>query len=196
MLNFGEGANGDIQTLVPVERTRVKQDEAPIAVARSGGTGKDGAVRRVQHHGTLLRGNGAGYEAFLPNVIGNNYVASESGGVLLDAEERLESKRVVLAAEFAGVEFRKDVVDIQNDRGAAQAGKQRGKDHEVRNGVDVQNVVAFLKVEARNLEQSAQKELSQTPEVGETMFFVDVAHLQAVDSYSLNDLFGRHTVAA
>src|ERR1700685_154011 len=109
-------------------------------------------------------------------------VIGEARGKALDGEKNLERQRIARAVELADVKLRHDVVNIENDFGAAELREQRSEDLEIRNGMDVNEVVFLFQVALGQKGHGAQKELNQAPDVGEFAFLVDLAGLDAMDA--------------
>ena len=98
------------------------------------------------------------------------------------------------AVELADVELRHDVVNIENDFGAAEFGEERGEDFEIGNGMDVDEVVFFFEMAARQESHRAQEEHHQPRDVGELALFVDLAGLDAIDADAVEDFESRQAL--
>src|SRR5262249_31645028 len=132
-------------------------------------------------------GNGAGHQTIAPNVIGGDDVIGKARRHALDGEKNLERQRIARAVELADVKLRHDVVNIENDFGAAELGEECRKDLEVRNRVNMDEVVFFFEMAARQEGHRAQEKHHQPRNVGELALFVDLAGLDTIDANAVED---------
>jgi hypothetical protein len=117
-------------------------------------------------------------------------VGGEAAGKAFDTNEKIEETGLFARGEFAGVELGQNVVNIKDYGSAAKLGEQCAEDHEVRNGVDVKKIVALAQVVCGDLDGSAEKELRDAPGIGELIFFVEDASLQAMNVDAVEDFLG------
>src|SRR5437899_9906673 len=115
ILDLREGPDGQIQSLMPVQSSMV-EDQEPIChvvvlVARC----KDGTVRNIENYAASARVDGTGQKPLLPSVIGNDHVARKPGTEPFHHAEEPEANGLLRDSEFAGIEFRQDIADVQND---------------------------------------------------------------------------------
>jgi hypothetical protein len=66
-------------------------------------------------------------------VIGDNRVVREGNREAFYQDQAPKQERVALDAELAGIEFRKNIVDVQDYRSSQEFRHNRGEDQEIRN---------------------------------------------------------------
>src|SRR2546422_397576 len=121
ILDLGEGPDGQIQPLMPVQSSMV-EDQKPIRhfvvlVTRC----KDGTIWNIENHAASARADGTGQKPLLPSVIGNDHVARKLDTDPFGHAEEPETNRFFRDSKFAGIEFRQDIADVKNDGGSAEA---------------------------------------------------------------------------
>ncbi len=148
-LNAGDGlAHPDkrpqryIKALVPLQTTGKNHDQAVIG-ARPRMRLEDLGVDIIDIDRALVAGAGSGGVFFVPEVIGNDYMVGKVGGMALDQLQGSGRERDFVTGELAGIEFRHDVVDIQNDPGPGHPRVPAGINQEVRHIVNMQEVVGL-----------------------------------------------------
>ena len=191
LLRDGKGLDGNVQALVPVQRAGIAQDKAAIRITLAQVAVKDGGVGVIDEGGALVATDGATRDFLEPEVIGNDHVISEGGRPALDPLQGFEDQRVAAHAELGGVELGDDVVDVQDDLGPAQLGNQGRKHFEVRNRMDVHQVVGLVQLLARHFKQRSEEEPNDAPQVSELAPLVLFSVLDAQNPHAVDHLFTR-----
>jgi hypothetical protein len=112
-------------------------------------------------------------------------MAGKAARSALYADQNPEDSGLLSGVEFAGVELRQDVVNIEYDRSPSKFREQGTKDHEVRDGVYVQDVITLVKVRLSNLECGADEKLANSPAVGKLALFVENPGLETMDMHAI-----------
>ena len=161
--NFLEGVDRDVNPLMPLEAAG-EDDDLFAVVARAGAELENIGVHVVDEDGALAGGRGTGRVFFQPQVVGEDHMVGKFGGDSFHGAEGFDGEGIVGDVKLAAVEFRHDVVDVEQHLRALEFGIPRGEHHEVRDVVDVDEVVRFLTVALADPERRDGQEAQQGPE--------------------------------
>ena len=92
ILDLGKGPDSQIQPLVPVQRSMVKDQEPITQVFVLVAGREDGSVWNIENHGTSAWVDGSGQKPLLPSVIRNDQMARKPGTETFGPAEETETK--------------------------------------------------------------------------------------------------------
>src|ERR1035438_10192931 len=125
-------------------------------------------------------------------MIGNDDMISERSGGALDGLKQVNGSRMLMHAEFAGIEFGNDVVDVKDDLGTGKLRVPRGENEEIGDIVDVEQVVGATPVLAEQPEGGSREKAHDREEVRQARFFgFAVAGLEPEQIDVADGFFGR-----
>src|ERR1035441_2731373 len=96
---------------------------------------------------------------------------SERGGDALDGFEQVNANGMLMHAEFAGVEFGHDIVDVEDNLGAGQLRVPGGEHEEIGDVVDVEQVVRAAPMLAEQPEGGSHEKAHDGQEMRQAGFF-------------------------
>src|SRR6267143_1764601 len=152
---------------MPVQCPVVEEQEAIsgiwIFLARS----EDGAVGNIEQDSRSSRLDGTGQQPLLPGVIRNDHMAGKPGREALYQTQEPETERLFRDPELAGIKFRKDIVNVKNDRSSPES-RQKGRENQkVGHRMNMDDVVLLTKIVDGDLTEGPRQEKKNAPNVGE-----------------------------
>src|ERR1700679_2223562 len=112
-------------------------------------------------------------------MIGGDYVIGESSREPLDSNQQLERHGILRGLKLTRIKFWNDVVNIQDDFGPGKFWIDRGENFEVRDGVDMDEVVTILELFSGQEGHRNKKEKHQFGEICELILLADGSALDS-----------------
>src|SRR2546422_40564 len=126
-------------------------------------TAENGHVRKIQDRGALLWiSDGARENLLLPEMIRHDHMVGECCAGPFDCSKESWDEGIARCSELVDVEFGKQIVDIEDHLGAHQFGQPGGEYEEVRNGMNMKQIIAVLQVPHRQEGHGSRKEEHQS----------------------------------
>src|SRR5579871_2430656 len=112
-------------------------------------------------------------------MVGDDHVVGKRAGLAFDPSHGVEHSGSLVAQKFAGVELRQHVVNVQNDFCAGQLRNQCGENEEIRNGMDVHQIIGLPQVIKAQNNHGPQEKHANPEKVRELTLFIGDALLHA-----------------
>src|SRR5215472_13734755 len=141
---------------------------------------EDGGIREIENRGAVGRLDGTADQPLSPEIVGDNDVTGEIGADFFRPGQQPEFPGSGAAAKFSKIKLRENVVDVEDHGSPAQAGQKRAENQEVRNRMNVNEIVSLFQVVYGNVGKSAQEKSTNAPGVGDRALLVNQPALQAV----------------
>ena len=134
-------SNCDVESLMPVERAWVCEQE--FAVLRSGSSlsHKYTEVWAIPHDAALLCSGRSNYEPISPDIIGNDNMIGKLRRASLDEEHEFEDETGMADFELTRIKFGEQIMYIENYGNFLPLRKHCREDKKVRNVVYMYGVV-------------------------------------------------------
>src|SRR5580704_6918233 len=151
ILDLGEGPDGQIQPLMPVQRSMVEDQEAISHVFALLARLENGTIRDVENDGASPGVDGTGQQPLLPSVICDDHMTRKPGTETFGHAEKPEANRGFRDSKFAGIEFRQDIADVKNNGSSSKARQKCRKNQEIRHRMNMHDVVLLPEIVDRDL---------------------------------------------
>src|SRR5262249_34458335 len=150
--------------LVPAQGSGIEHDELAV-IAGSSLAAKDLWIREIQDCRTLAGIRRTSRKFLKPDVVGEHDMIGKARAQFFNPQQNFKGKRTMADVEFACVELRENVVDVENDPGARQLGNQGCENQQVGDRMNMNHVVAVLPVFPSKQSDCAAKECKDPPKV-------------------------------
>ena len=156
------GIDGQVQALVSIQGPRIDQDE-PVIRSGSGSRRKQLEIHVVHQRRHLVRRCRSFHDHFLPDVIRNDHMIRKPAGPFLHPPEECDRPRPALRPKLRLIELRKNVVNVQDDAGAAPLEHRSRENEKIRHVMHMQQIPSATRLGPAQMDQRLPEKTAQPP---------------------------------